>query len=88
MATAIIGVMFVVDFVCFLSLYHLVQFHRIVYENGERVITYLKIQDSKALDWKKLVACGLMWIFMFASYAIMEVRYFVDPSDTYENYQS
>lgn len=43
-------------------------------------------KNSNAVTPAKIAICFIMWIFMVASYIIVEMRFFNDPSDTYEDY--
>jgi glucan phosphoethanolaminetransferase (alkaline phosphatase superfamily) len=76
--TAVLGVLFTSDFVAYMSLYQLVLFSRMIYENGDK--------QSTALDYRKCGVCLLMWIFMMASYITIQLRFFSDPTNTYDDY--
>lgn len=38
------------------------------------------------MNWFKILICLAMWVFMVGSYIIVELRFFNDPSNTYNDY--
>lgn len=78
--TAIIGVIFFSNFICFLFLYWLVLYHRIVVENGSKV--------SNAVTKPKILVCSLLWLFFVVSYSLLVTQYFKDPTTSFEDFHS
>ncbi|CAD8170207.1 unnamed protein product [Paramecium pentaurelia] len=75
--TAVIGVIFFSNFISCLFLYWLVLYHRIVVENGTK--------ESTALTKPKVIVCLLLWLFFVASYSILVIQYFKDPTTSFDD---
>lgn len=75
--TAIIGVLFFSNFICSLILYWLILYDRIVKENGE--------VKTSVVTWQKFLVCGILWVFFVVGYSILAMKYYEDPSVTFED---
>ena len=75
--TAVIGVLFFSNFISFLLLFWLVQYDRIVNENGKK--------ESRTINLPKLVVIALLWITLVVAYIILTLAYFDNPTRNFDN---
>ena len=75
--TAVIGVLFFSNFISFLLLFWLVQYDRIVNENGKK--------ESRTINLPKLVVIALLWVTLVVAYIILTLAYFNNPTLNFDN---